>query len=149
MQAFDTRELELAEISSPGDDTRDVRVAFPIHWQTGSTSTAMVYFELDPGMHLGAHTDSAEEVLVVLDGEVEAAIGSRTGTLAAGGVTVVPALETHDVRNVGTETARVVGIFGANATVAVFAEPFSAMEMEPTRVAGTPPPPGETEPASA
>jgi quercetin dioxygenase-like cupin family protein len=139
MQAFDTKDLELADISSPDDDTRDVRAAFPIHWQTGSASTAMVYFELDRGMRLGTHTDSTEEVLVVLEGEVEAAVGSEARALGAGGVAVVPAMEPHDVRNIGATTARVVGIFGANATVAVFAEPFSVMEAEPTRLAGTPP----------
>lgn len=140
MQAIDTRQLELAEISSPGDETREVRAAFPIHWQTGSASTAMVYFELEPGMHLGTHTDSAEEVLVVIDGEVEATVGSESGRLPAGGVAVVPAMEPHDVRNVGATTARVAGIFGANATAAVFEEEFSVMGMEPTRVSGTPPP---------
>jgi quercetin dioxygenase-like cupin family protein len=149
MQAIDTRELELAEIRSPGDETRDVRAAFPIHWQTGSTSTSMVYFELAPGMHLGAHTDSAEEVLVVLEGEVEATVGSETARIAAGGVAVVPAMEPHDVSNAGTTVARVAGIFGANATAAVFEEEFSVMGMEPTRVNGTPPPEVESAPASA
>ncbi len=140
MQTIDTTNLELAQISSPGDETREVRAAFPIHWQTGATSTAMVYFELEPGMHLGVHTDSAEELLVVFEGEVEATIGDETGRLSAGGVAVVPAMEPHDVRNVGTTTARVAGVFGANALVAMFEEEFSVMGMEPTRVNGTPPP---------
>lgn len=147
MQVIDTKELELAAISSPADETREVRAAFPIHWQTGATSTAMVYFELEPGMHLGTHADSAEEVLVVLEGEVEATVGSERGRLAAGAMAVVPAMEPHDVRNVGPVTARVAGIFGANATAAVFEEEFSVMGMEPTRVNGTPAP--EVEGAAA
>ena len=133
MQAIDTRSLELAEISSPGDATREVRAAFPFHWQTGNSSTAMVYFELEPGMHLGGHRDSAEEVLVVLTGEVELTVGAESGRLGAGGVAVVPAMAPHDVRNAGSVTARVAGVFGANATVAVFDEDFSVMGMEPTR----------------
>ena len=149
MQTIDTKQLELADISSPGDQTREVRAAFPIHWQTGATSTAMVYFELEPGMHLGTHTDSAEELLVVLEGEVEATVGSESGHLGAGGVAVVPATEPHDVRNVGTGTARVAGIFGANATAAVFEEEFSVMGMEPTRVNGTPPPEVQAQPVAA
>ena len=149
MQAIETKALELAEISSPGDGTREVRAAFPIHWQTGATSTAMVYIELEPGMHLGTHTDSAEEILVVLDGEVEATVGSESARLTGAGVAVVPAMEPHDVRNVGNATARVVGIFGANATVAVFEEEFSVMGMEPTRVNGTPPAEVEAEAAIA
>jgi quercetin dioxygenase-like cupin family protein len=140
MQAIDTSTLELADISSPGDETREVRAAFPIHWQTGATSTAMVYFELEPGMHLGTHTDSAEELLVVLEGQVEATVSEESARLAAGGVAVVPAMEPHDVSNVGSATARVAGIFGANATAAVFEKEFSVMGTEPTRVNGTPPP---------
>jgi quercetin dioxygenase-like cupin family protein len=148
MQAIDTNALELAEISSPDDDTRDVRAAFPIHWQTGAASSAMVYFELDPGMHLGRHTDTAEELLVVFEGEVEATVGGVTSRLQAGGVAVVPAMEPHDVRNAGGTTARVAGIFSANAMVAVFDEPFSVMGMEPTRVNGTPPPQLDAETAA-
>lgn len=149
MQAIDTRNMELAEISTPGDGTRDVRAAFPIHWQTGTAATAMVYFELEPGMHLGSHVDSAEELLVVFEGEVEATVGSESARLAAGGAAVVPAMKSHDVRNVGTTTARVAGIFGANATVAVFDEEFSVMGMEPTRINGTPPSEVASEPAAA
>ena len=148
MQTIDTKQLELADISSPGDGTREVRAAFPIHWQTGSTSTAMVYFELEPGMRLGTHIDSAEELLVVFEGDVQVTVGSESDRLPAGGVAVVPAVQPHDVRNVGSTTARVAGIFGANATVAVFDEPFSVMGMEPTRVNGTPLPDVEV-PAAA
>lgn len=140
MLTIDTNELELAESSSPGDDSRDVRAAFPIHWQVGAVSTSMVYFELEPGMHLGTHTDSAEEILVVLEGEVEATVDGDTVRTGAGGIVVVPAMAPHDVRSVGSTAARVAGIFGANATVSLFEEEFSVMGMEPTRVIGTPPP---------
>jgi quercetin dioxygenase-like cupin family protein len=146
MQAIETNELELAPISSPADETREVRAAFPIHWGTGAASTAMVYFQLDPGMHLGTHTDSAEEVLVVFEGEVEAAVGDQTVRLGPGGVAVVPAMEPHDVRSVGETTAKVAGVFGANATVAVFDSEFSVMGMEPTRVNRTPVPEPEPQP---
>ena len=149
MQAIHTSALELASISSPADQTREVRAAFPIHWQTGATSTAMVYFELEPGMHLGTHIDSAEEVLVVLEGEVEATVGDESVRLAAGGVAVAPAMVPHDVRNVGATTVRVTGIFGANATAAVFEEEFSVMGMEPTRVNGTPHPEVESQRTAA
>jgi hypothetical protein len=49
MQAIDMRDLELAEISAHGDEVCEIRAAFPIHWQTGGTSTGIVYFELEPG----------------------------------------------------------------------------------------------------
>jgi quercetin dioxygenase-like cupin family protein len=140
MYAFETRNLDLAEIRTPGDPTRDVRAAFPLHRETGAASTAVVYFELEPGMHLGSHVDSAEEVLVVLEGEVEATVGGRRARVGAGGIVLIPSMVPHDVANVGGVTARVAGVFSANTTVSVFEQPFSVMGMEPTRVTGTPMP---------
>ena len=143
MQAFETNELQLAPISSPDDATREVKAAFPFHWGTGTAATAMVYFELEPQMHLGTHTDSAEEVLVVLEGVIEVTVGDALLCLGPGGVAVVPAMEQHDVRSVGDVIAKVCGIFGANATVAVFDSAFSVMGAEPSRISGTPMPEAE------
>lgn len=140
MYAVQTQDVELAAIASPTDPTRRIRAAFPLHRDTGAASTAMVYFELEPGMRLGTHVDSAEEVLVVLDGEVEAVVAGERGRLRAGGVVLVPSMARHDVINTGTATARVCGIFSANTTVAVFEEEFSVMGGPPTRINGTPPP---------
>lgn len=145
MYTVSTNELELAAISSPGDPTREVRAAFPLHHAHGAASTAVVYFTLEPGMHLGRHVDSAEELLIVLEGEVEATVGEEAARIPAGGMALVPALVGHDVRNVGTTTARVCGVFSANTMVAVFDEPFSVMGMAPVRVTGTP----AAEPATA
>jgi quercetin dioxygenase-like cupin family protein len=139
MLTIQTQDLALADIDSPHDPTRVVRATFPLHWQTGACATAMVYFELEPGRHLGTHTDSAEEVLVVLEGEVEATVGDQTGRVSAGGVVLVPAMAPHDVRSVGERTARVCGIFAANATVSVFEQAFSVMGAPPSCVIGTPP----------
>lgn len=149
MFAIQTQEIELAEIRSPGDPTRDVRAAFPLHRDVGARSTAMVYFELAPGMRLGRHVDSAEEVLVVLEGEVEAEVDGERGRVRAGGFALVPAMVPHDVKNVGSGVARVCGVFSANTMVAVFDQPYSAMGMPPTRIAGTPPPEAAVEESAA
>jgi quercetin dioxygenase-like cupin family protein len=142
MHSFQTQDLDLVQISSAqsGDPTREVRAAFPLHYATGSASTAMVYFELQPEMHLGTHVDSAEEILLVLEGEVEATLAQERARVAAGGAMVVPAMEPHDVRNCGETTARVCGIFSSSTTIAIFEEEFSVMGMEPTRFNGTPAP---------
>jgi len=140
MFAIQTQEIQLADIESPHDDKRQVRAAFPLHRDTGAASSSIVYFELEPGMHLGTHVDSAEEVLVVLEGEVEAVVGPQRGRVEAGGLALVPSMVPHDVINVGEKTARVCGVFSSNTMVAVFEEAFSVMGMPPTRVTGTPPP---------
>ena len=77
MQAIQINELELFEGWSEGDGGMRVRAGFPISSGSGTKSTTVVYFELEPGEHLGSHTDSAEEVLLVLAGQGEATIGEE------------------------------------------------------------------------
>ena len=89
-------------------------------------------------MRLPRHTDSAEEVLVVLEGEIEATIGDDRARLVAGGVAVVPALVPHGAESVGERTAKVAGVFSANTIVAIFDDAF---DQTGGRVVGTPPAP--------
>jgi quercetin dioxygenase-like cupin family protein len=93
------------------------------------------------------HTDSAEEIVVILSGRVEAIVGDESGELSAGGIGLVPALVPHDVRNIGDETVRVVGFFSSSTVVSVFDDP---MMPAGTRVVGTPiPDESEVAPATA
>jgi quercetin dioxygenase-like cupin family protein len=146
MQAIQTQELELASFSQRSDQDNIVRAAWPVYRDTGAANTAAVYFELDPGMALPTHTDSAEEVLIVLEGEVEATIDGERGRLGAGGIAVVPAMIPHGARNVGDGVARVAGVFSSNTIVAVFDDEFEGIG---TRVVGTPPPAEPLQPAPA
>ena len=61
-----------------------IRVNFPFFAATGTESSAVVYFEIEPGHYLGTHTDSAEEIVLILAGTVEASLGEETGVLSAG-----------------------------------------------------------------
>src|ERR687891_461675 len=146
MQAIQTRALELASFSQLSDPDNVVRAAWPVYRTTGAAGTAVVYFELDRGMELPSHTDSAEEVLVVLEGEIEAIVSGESRRLGAGGIAVVPAMAQHGARNVGDGTARVAGVFPSNTIVAVFDDEFEGIG---TRVAGTPPPAAQRVPAAA
>src|ERR671914_314704 len=92
MQAIQTQALQLASFSQLSDPNNVVRAAWPVYRDTGAAGRAVVYFELDRGMELPSHTDSAEEVLVVLEGEVEATVGGESRRLGAGGIAVVPAM---------------------------------------------------------
>jgi quercetin dioxygenase-like cupin family protein len=98
-------------------------VAFPLHSGAGTASTAVVWMTLAPGGLLAEHTDSAEELLYVVDGEVEASIGDETGPLRAGELAVVPALTPHGARNAGSVPARLLGFFSSSTNVAIFSEP--------------------------
>jgi quercetin dioxygenase-like cupin family protein len=101
-----------------------LRVSFPVHSAIGTASTASVLFELDPGAELPAHTDSAEELLIVVNGTAEARIGDEVGRLERHQVGLVPPMAPHGLRNVGDDVLRVLGTFSASTVVSTFEEPF-------------------------
>jgi quercetin dioxygenase-like cupin family protein len=129
-------ELELLEVWYEEDPTMRVRVNFPFFVGNGTMSTAVVYFELDPGHRLGTHTDSAEEILLILEGEAEISLGDEHGRFSAGEMALVPAMVPHGLRNVGDETVRVVGFFSSNVVMSTFDQPMMPFGQ---RVVGTPP----------
>jgi quercetin dioxygenase-like cupin family protein len=135
MQAVQIDELDLFEGWSESDPGMRVRAGFPISSGTGAKSTAIVYFELEPGQHLGTHTDSAEEILLIVSGEGEATIGDERAAVQTGTLAVVPALAPHSVKNTGDEMLRVVGFFSSSTVLSVFDDP---MEPFGTRYFATP-----------
>lgn len=129
-------QLELVEVWYEDDPTMRFRVNFPFFLGTGTRSTAVVYFEIEPGHRLGTHTDSAEEILSILEGEAEVSLGDERGWLSAGEMALVPAMVPHGMRNAGDETIRVVGFFSSNVVVSTFDRPMMPFGQ---RVVGTPP----------
>ncbi len=100
-----------------------LKVAFPVSSVDGVAGIATVWMEVAPGAVLPEHTDSAEELLLVVDGEVEASVGGERATLRARELAVVPALAPHGLRNVTDRPARVLGVFASSTNIAVFSEP--------------------------
>lgn len=83
----------------PGETTMD------------ATDYTVVYNELDPGTEIGRHTDAVDELLVVLAGTVAATVDGETATVETDSLTVLPAETAHSVRNVGSDPARLLGVF--------------------------------------
>ncbi len=129
-------QLELMEFWYEDDSTMRVKANVPFYVGTGTKNTAVVYFEIEPGHRLGTHTDSAEEILLILQGTAEVSLGDEQGRLSAGEMAVVPAMVPHGLRNVGEETVRVVGFFSSNVVVSTFDQPMMPFGQ---RVVGTPP----------
>ncbi len=114
-------QLELLEFTAKEDPKQHCKVTFPVLGTHGSQKIASVYFELEPGDNVGRHTDSAEELLLIMEGEVEASIGDEIAIMSAGSLAVVPTMVPHDVKNIGTTTVRVLGVFGGeNHIIATF-----------------------------
>ncbi len=83
-------------------------------------------------------------------GDAEAHVGDERGRLTAGDLAVIPAIVSHGVVNVGSETVKVVGFFSESEITSTFNEsvqPFGAAVLNQ----GAPPPAtsgSTTEPAS-
>jgi quercetin dioxygenase-like cupin family protein len=119
MIAFDLDTFELASVG-PG-----FRVSFPVHSATGTVSTATVLFELDPGAELPVHTDSAEELLIIVQGTAEARVGDEVGRLEKHQVGLVPPMAPHGLRNIGDDVLRVFGTFSSSTVISTFERPLS------------------------
>ena len=94
-------------------------VTFPFI-EGGLNALSVVYITLEPGNSLPAHTDSAEELWLVLEGSVEATIGTERRPLHTGQLAAIPEMVSHELRNIGATTARVVGVLASTAIVSTF-----------------------------
>ena len=124
MQTVDLITMDLMEGWFDGDPTVHFRANFALSGGNGAAGLAAVQVVLQPGQALGEHTDSPEELLIVLSGEVELTVGEERARAGAGVMAVVPAMVPHNIRNVGDGTARIVGFFPSPTVVATFVEPI-------------------------
>lgn len=113
------------------------RFSFPLCWATGNASTTVLYVELEPGCGNGRHTDTPEELILVLEGEVEVELGDEKGVLGPGEIALIPSMVPHRFENVGSTKARVVGFFSSNVVIAEFEEPVQPFGLT---TVGTPTP---------
>jgi quercetin dioxygenase-like cupin family protein len=127
MLTVDTTQLELTQVWWESAPNQRVRVTFPINRFAGSQDSAVVYFEIAPGDRLPLHTDSAEEILYIVSGEVEAQVGDERGRLSAGDLAVIPAMAPHGAVNVGDEIVKVVGFFSESEITSTFDEPIQPL----------------------
>ena len=97
------------------------------HWRTASGHAAEAsgssLLEVDPGFQLPPHTDSAEEVIAVMNGEARVTVDDESRTVPAGGIAVVPADVRHRVESVGRETLRFLAIYASDEVTTAYEEP--------------------------
>lgn len=116
-----TADLNTTECVTPDEG---LHVAFPIHSATGAADTATVWINLDPDGEAPEHRDSSEELLLVIEGEVEATVDGETGRLTRNQLALVPAMAPHSLRNLGEGPARVLGFFSGSTVVSTFTQPL-------------------------
>jgi quercetin dioxygenase-like cupin family protein len=136
MMTADLARLEMLDAWYEHDPAMRITVNFPFFAGTGTKRSSVVYFEIEPGRQLGSHTDSAEEILLILSGTVEVSLGQETGQLSTGQAALIPEMLPHGVRNTGDVTARCVGFFAAATVVSTFDQPLMPFGEQ---AVGTPP----------
>ncbi|CAM4383323.1 cupin domain-containing protein [Paenibacillus alkaliterrae] len=136
MITADLNSINLLEGWFGNDPATRMKSGFPLYKSTGTKELSVVYFEIEPGNSLGTHTDSAEEIILILDGTAEAILDNETGSLGKGQLALIPAMVPHNIRNIGSETLKVVGFFSSPNVVSTFAEPLMPLN---EKVVGTPP----------
>lgn len=120
MISRDLNTLELMDAWQEEGDAPRWKVQFPLLGERGTESLGTVYFEIEPGEALSTHTDSHDEIVVLLGGSGEGTVGDESGTLSAGAMVFIPAMVPHGFRNTGTETLRALGIFAGADLVSEF-----------------------------
>lgn len=140
MIAFQLHTLQLNAFWHDEEPSSRGRGAFPLAGVPGTESVGMVYFEIEPGDNLGRHTDSPDEIIVVLTGTALATIGYETGELPAGSVAFIPGMMPHGFTNIGSDTLRCLGIFPDSNVVSTFTyplQPFGTRVLEFKAMAAT------------
>jgi quercetin dioxygenase-like cupin family protein len=112
----------LGETWCEADESLRSRDAYLLSSENGTTGSAVAYFELEPGNHIGAHVHSCEEVVVVLEGEVQFTVDDEHVILSDGDMGVAPALVVHDARATESGKARCLGFFASATVVSVYQE---------------------------
>lgn len=120
MLAINLNELPLKETWVNGVPEQRAYSTFPFLGAKENENTSVVYVELQPGEELGSHTDSAEEVLVILKGRVEVIVGDEKGIVEAPSLALVPTMVPHNLRNVGDVPVKFAGVFPSRYLVATF-----------------------------
>ena len=110
-------ELELSDSWVEGDDSARWRSGAALTPSAGSRDSGAVLLEIEPGCRLERHRDSAEEMVVVLDGEAQVSVGEEGARLPEGGLALIPADVPHEVRNTGPATLRFVAVYASAEVV--------------------------------
>jgi quercetin dioxygenase-like cupin family protein len=116
------------EAWSTSDPTERIRFDFPISAETGATAASVAYAEIEPGGAIPMHYDSANEVGIILEGELEYELDAETRSIGPGVLIQIPAEVKHRVRNRGDRPARLVFFFDSARDVVVFDEPLMPMD---------------------
>lgn len=130
-----SEQLDRAHLQGSQDKSVRWAGAFATCGGHGATQSSTIVYEIEPGAHLGWHTDATEETQYIIAGTGKLLMFDGKHQVGTGSVFALPANVRHDLANVGSETLRAVAFF----TAAMFTQTFDEVMLPPkTHVLGTP-----------
>lgn len=120
LDPIDASKLEMAHVLSTDDDSVNWLATFAAYGGNGADDTVVVPFSIEPGGHLGWHTDSLEETQYIIAGSGELQRDDGSFPVGAGSIFILPKDVRHDLRNTGTEPLLAIAFFSGPALTQVF-----------------------------
>lgn len=93
---------------------------FPLTTEENVASSTAAYYIIEPGKHTGLHSDSAEEIVFVAEGEGEVFSIGQNRPLVAGQFYVFPPGIDHDLYARGGVALRLLSFFPAPEVISTF-----------------------------
>jgi quercetin dioxygenase-like cupin family protein len=108
------------EVWNEYDPSQRFVVIYPVGEKEGARASSVAYYIIEPGKHTGLHSDNAEEIVFIAEGEGEVFSIGETNRLQAGKFTIFPAGTDHDIYAVGTNELRLLSFFPTTEVVSTF-----------------------------
>ena len=108
------------EVWQDYDPSQRFVAVFPVTQMQGARGSTVAYYVFEPGRHSGLHSDNAEEVIYVADGEGEIFVTGSQQKLEAGTFLVIPANVQHDIYAHGDRELRLFSFFPIDIVVSTF-----------------------------
>ena len=130
-----SEKLERAHVQGSKDKTVNWAGAFATCGGRHAVQSSTIVYEIEPGGHLGWHTDATEETQYIIAGKGELRTEEGNYPVGPGSVFVLPTPMRHNLANTGNETLRAVAFFAA----AMFTQNFDNVMLPPkSHILGTP-----------
>ena len=130
--------VELERQWDANDTFNDFEVAYPLFAGNGAEQMTVFYWVIQSGCLVGFHTDSAEEVLLVVTGKIAVSDGAEVVTVTEGQLLYLPRLTTHELRNVGEKEARCLSFLPSSNVAVWFAAPLQPWGLQYIRTGDLP-----------
>jgi quercetin dioxygenase-like cupin family protein len=110
------------EVWNDYDPSMRFVTAYPMSAAQGTEASTIAYYAFEPGQHSGLHSDDAEELIYIVDGEGEVFVSGVQEKLEPGTFRHIPKGVQHDVYAYGDVTLRLLSFFPSARVESTYTE---------------------------